>query len=212
MNRISVTDEMLQSLRESLKSKMSGFRLAHTLGVEEMAGRMARIYCPEKERLLRAAALLHDMTKELSTEAQKEIFKSHGLAMSEEIEKAPPTQHAITAALEIPTRFPEFADPELVGAVRYHTTGKADMSLSEKIIYLADYIDFTRTYSDCKALRNMFWNAHPENMDRESRAAHLDRVVERSLELTILDLKENSRPISPETQEAIDWLKNNRKG
>ena len=212
MNNIIITEEMLSPLRESIKCKLSAFRLAHTLGVEEMAARIAKIYCPEKESLLRAAALLHDLTKELSPSVQKELFKKHGEIMSEEIENAPPTQHAITAALEIPERYPEFADPELIGAVRYHTTGKADMSLSEKIIYLSDYIDFTRTYSDSMALRDMFWSAQPENMDKESREAHLDSVVERSLELTIADLKENSRPISPETAEAIEWLKNNRKG
>ena len=210
MSEYIITDEMLNSLREGLKSKMSGFRLAHTLGVEEMAARMARIYCPEKENLLRGAALLHDLTKELSPAAQKQIFEAHGLSMSEDVEKSPPTQHAITAALEIPLRYPEFADPELIGAVRNHTTGKADMTLSEKIIYLSDYIDFTRTYSDCKALRDMFWGANPTEMDKESREEHLDRVIMRSFELTIADLVENSRPISPETKEALEWLKNNR--
>lgn len=207
MSEYFITDGMISSLREGLKSKMSGFRLAHTLGVEEMAARMARIYCPEKENLLRGAALLHDLTKELSPAAQKQLFKDHGLVMSEDVEKSPPTQHAITAALEIPLRYPEFADPELIGAVRHHTTGRADMTLSEKIIYLSDYIDFTRTYSDCKALRDMFWGANPSQMDKESREAHLDRVIMRSFELTIADLKENSRPISPETQEALEWLK-----
>lgn len=207
MSKIIITDEMLSSLREGLKTKMSGFRLAHTLGVEEMAARMARIYCAEKENLLRGAALLHDLTKELSPAAQKKLFEAHGMKMSEDVENSPPTQHAITAALEIPVRFPEFADPELIGAVRNHTTGKADMSLCEKIIYLSDYIDFTRTYSDCKALREMFWGADIASMDKESREAHLDRVILRSLELTVADLQENSRPISPETLEAIEWLK-----
>ena len=62
MDKKVITDEMLSSLRDSLKSKMSGFRLAHTLGVEEMAARIGAIYCPEKLNILRAAALLHDMT------------------------------------------------------------------------------------------------------------------------------------------------------
>lgn len=206
MDRIVITDEMLTALRESLKSKMSGFRLAHTLGVEEMAARIGAIYCPEKLNVLRAAALLHDMTKELSPEAQKEIFERHGEKMSSDAELSPPTQHALTAALEIPVRYPEFADGEVIGAVRYHTTGRANMTLCEKIIYISDYIDFTRTYSDCKALREMFWSASPEKMGPREREIHLDRVILTCLELTVEDLNENSRHISAETLEARDFI------
>lgn len=206
MERIVITDEMLKALRESLKGKMSGFRLAHTLGVEEMAARIGAIYCPEKLNILRAAALLHDMTKELSPEAQKEIFESHGEKMSEDVEMSPATQHAITAALEIPVRYPEFADSEVIGAVRYHTTGRADMALCEKIIYISDYIDFTRTYSDCKALREMFWSACPDKMGEQERILHLDRVILTCLELTVEDLVENSRHVSRETLEARDFI------
>lgn len=203
---IIITDQMLSALREGIRTKMSGFRLAHTLGVEEMAARMGDIYCPEKKNILRAAALLHDMTKELSPTAQKEIFEGHGVEMGEDVKAAPPTQHAITAALEIPVRYPEFAADEVISAVRYHTTGKVDMTLCEKIIYLSDYIDFTRTYSDCKALRDMFWSADFKNMTEAQKEEHLDRVVLRSLELTIADLAENSRHISRETVEARDYL------
>ncbi len=206
---VIITDEMLSSLREKLKTQMSGFRLAHTLGVEEMAARIGEIYCPEKLNILRAAALLHDITKELSPSAQKELFEKHGVEMSEDIENAPATHHAITAALEIPLRYPEFADEEVIGAVRYHTTGGVNMTVCEKIVYLSDYIDFTRTYSDCKALRDMFWSADIRNMSVEEREKHLDRVVLRSLELTIADLKENNRYISAKTLEARDALKKN---
>jgi nicotinate-nucleotide adenylyltransferase len=201
-----ITEEMLSSLRDSLKSKMSGFRLAHTLGVEEMAARIGAIYCPEKLNILRAAALLHDITKELSPEAQRVIFERHGEVMSEDVKQSPATQHAITAALEIPERYPEFADGEVIGAVRYHTTGRAGMTLCEKIIYLSDYIDFTRTYSDCKALREMFWSAVPEKMGEGERMLHLDRVILTCLEMTVEDLIENSRHVSKETLEARDYI------
>ena len=206
MDKKIITDEMLSSLRDSLKSKMSGFRLAHTLGVEEMAARIGAIYCPEKLNILRAAALLHDMTKELSPEAQKAIFEKHGEKMSEDVEKSPAVQHAITAALEIPVHYPEFADEEVILAVRSHTTGRADMTLCEKIIYISDYIDFTRTYSDCKALREMFWKACPAKMGQRERMMHLDRVILTCLELTVDDLRENSRHISAETLEARDFI------
>ena len=202
----NINEEMLTRLRSELKTKMSAFRFAHTLGVEEMAARIGAIYCPEKVNKLRAAALLHDITKELSVEAQKEVFKKHGVVMSRETELAPPIHHAITASLEIPERYPDFADPEILSAVKYHTTGRADMTLCEKIIYISDYIDFTRTYSDCILLRDMFWGAHPESMSKDERLMHLDRVVLKSLELTIIDLNERNRTVTGETVEALDFL------
>ena len=206
-NEIIITDESLLSLKESLRSKMSGFRLAHTLGVEEMAVRIGEIYCPERLNILRAAALLHDITKELSPMAQRKILSNHGIAMSEDLEKSPPTQHAITAALEIPLRYPEFANDEVISAVRNHTTGRAGMSLCEKIIYLSDYIDFTRTYSDCKALRELFWSVDIKNMSQDEREEHLDKVVLKCLEFTVADLEESSKYISRETLLARDYIK-----
>ena len=128
--------------------------------------------------------------------------------MSRETELAPPIHHALTASLEIPERYPDFADPEILSAVKYHTTGRADMTLCEKIIYISDYIDFTRTYSDCILLRDMFWGAHPESMSKDERLMHLDRVVLKSLELTIIDLNERNRTVTSETVEALDFLQN----
>ncbi len=201
-----ITDEMLGELRKRIRESMSSFRLAHTLGVEEMAARIGGIYCPDKVNLLRAAALLHDITKELSPSAQKRIFAKHGVEMSRDVENAQPTQHAITAALEIPELYADFADGELIGAVRYHTTGRENMTLTEKILYLSDYIDFTRTYSDCKALRDMFWNADVAGMTERERLIHLNKVILKSFDLTVIDLIENGRMVSADTINARNSL------
>ena len=65
---LEITKDQLDQLREEITGKMSDFRLAHTLGVERMAKQLCRLYCPEKIEILCAAALLHDVTKELSAE------------------------------------------------------------------------------------------------------------------------------------------------
>ncbi len=201
-----ITEEMLLTLRENVKKSMSARRYSHTLEVEKMAARIGEVYCPEKVDILRAAALLHDTTKELPFCGQEEIFTKHGIAMTEELRNAPSTHHAMTAAFEIPSCYPEFSDCEIIEAVRYHTTGRADMSLCEKIIYLSDYIDMTRTYDDCVKLRNMFWDAEPEKMTADERAEHIDRVILRSLEMTIRDLTERGKIICRDTLEARDSL------
>ena len=76
--------EKISYLRKSVEELMSGFRLRHTLGVEEMAARIGQIYCPEKENVLRAAALLHDITKELAKDEQIALCISHGYEPAKE--------------------------------------------------------------------------------------------------------------------------------
>lgn len=201
-----VSDEMLDRLRASLESEMSPHRFRHTCGVERMAQRIGAIYCPEKTSLLRAAALLHDITKEYKTEEHIRICRELGGEYLDEDLQSPKTFHGKTAALLIPSRYPELADSEIIGAVRYHTTGRADMTLCEKIIYLADYIDDTRTFDDCIRLRSLFWDACPERMNAEERMMHLDGVLLESFDVTVRALLDEGQVINPETVAARNFL------
>lgn len=190
------TEEQIDLLRSSVKETMSSRRFEHTLGVEKMAAKLASIYCPDNESTLRAAALLHDVTKEISTGEQIEIFRQHGMKPTREEFDCPATLHSVTAALVIPERYPEFADEMIINAVKYHTMGRENMTLAEKIIYLADYIDETRTYGDCVALRNEFFDAEPEKMSKKEQLDHLGRVILHSFEITIADLTKRGKVIS----------------
>ena len=122
------SDEMLSSLRESVKNEMGEKRYFHTLEVEKMAARLGEIYAHDKISLLRAAALLHDITKERTTEEHIAICENNGIEVTLADRKAPKMFHSRTAALVIPTKYPEFDVPEIITAVRYHTTGRADMT------------------------------------------------------------------------------------
>ena len=136
-----ITESELDTLRGELAGVMSNKRYRHTVEVEKMAARLSELYCPEKTNILRAAALLHDITKEYSAEKQREICKQYGIALGKYDILSPKTFHAKTAARLIPEKYPAFAAPEVIEAVRWHTTGRADMTICEKILYLADYID-----------------------------------------------------------------------
>ncbi len=204
--QINITDAMIDRLREEISRKMSDSRLAHTLGVEKMAAKIAEVYCPEKINILRAAALLHDITKELKASEQEEIFKEYGVEISEEMRNSYPTMHSHTAALIIPKLYPEFACEEIINAVRYHTTLRENMTLTEEIIYFSDYIDETRTYKDCVRLRYMFWSVEFESMSEKERIAHLDSIVSESFDMTLKDLIDRNRIISPDTVKARNSL------
>ena len=203
---MNFTEKQLDLLREEIKGKMSEFRYGHTLGVERMAARLSRLYCPEKESLLRAAALLHDITKERSLDEQIKIFDKSGITPTEEQMAVLPTLHAVTAPLVIPEKYPEFAADELLDAIRYHSTGRENMTLSEKIIFLSDYIEDTRKFEDCIALREEFFAAEPEKMSERERMAHLNRVILHSIEISVKDLEEKGKVIESNTLRAREGL------
>lgn len=204
--------ETLEKLRGRVRAEMSDFRWSHTEGVERMAQRLAAIYSPDRENLWRAAALLHDITKEKKTDEQIKICEQYGYKLREDEISSPAILHAITASLIIPEEYHEFACDEIISAVRWHTTGRADMSLCEKIIYLADYIEDTRKYEECIALRNEFFDAHPEKMTAEGAIEHLDRVILQSLCMTIEDITAKGGRVCAETLAAKEYLENNLSG
>ena len=145
-NSLALSDEMLTALREALAQNMSEKRYRHTLGVESMAIRLGELYCPEQIPCLRVAALLHDLTKEETFEKQLQLCQQFGIIIDDLDKMAPKTFHARTAAALIPVAYPEFADRMVIDAVRWHTTGHKGMTLTENLIYLADYIDDTRKF------------------------------------------------------------------
>ena len=194
------------TLRERVTADMSEKRARHTLAVEQMAARLAALYCPEKEQVLRVAALLHDVTKEWKTDRHVAFLQEKGVEVRALDVAAPKTLHARTAALFIPEAFAEYADPEVISAVRFHTTGREGMTVCEKLIYLADYIDLSRTFPDCVELREMFWGADPAGMDTKAREAHLRRVLISSFDRTIRGLLEEGGLVSPETMLARNEL------
>ena len=199
-------DAEIAALREQVIREMSPKRFLHTAAVEEMVTRLATLFCPEEIPALRVAALLHDITKEYSAETHMEILTSKGQAPEAGEEYAYKTFHARTAALLIPEKYPDFNCETVVSAVRWHTTGHEGMTLPEKLLYLADYIDESRLFPDCVRLRSFFWNARPETMTMDEREAHLRRTLIMSFDMTMRALLSEDAVISPDTALARNRL------
>lgn len=196
MTDSSFTEAMLDGLRERVKGLMSEKRYVHTCAVERMVVRLGELYCPELIPELRAAALLHDITKEETLENQLQLCEKFDIILEPTARLAPKTLHARTAAALIPSEFPEFATETVIHAVRWHTTGCDDMKIADKLVYLADYIDDSRKFIDCVRLREIFWGADPAAMDERTRLAHLRDVLILSFDMTIRGLIEDGVPIS----------------
>lgn len=199
-----ITEEMLDCLRGELEEKlragkMSEKRFFHTVEVEKMAVRLGEIYAPEKISILRAAALLHDVTKEYSTDMQLKLCAEYAIDIGEIDLYAPKTLHARTGAAVAGKEYADFVTDEVLGCIRWHTTGRAGMTLCEKLVYLADYIDMSRKFDDCVKLREYFFSVEFDSMTKEQRLAHLDNTLLLSFDMTIEGLLETRTPISPDT-------------
>lgn len=199
-------EKELDALRDEIRAGMSEKRFRHTYEVEKMVSYLAELYMPEKIEILRAAALLHDVTKEYSTEDHIRILVERGIDVSEEDVCSPKTLHARSAAALIPERYERFAADEVISCVRWHTTGRPDMTLSEKLIYLADYIDMSRTFDDCVRLREAFMRVEPQNLSVEERLIHLDKILIMSFDMTMSGLLADGLPISHYTVDARNSL------
>jgi nicotinate-nucleotide adenylyltransferase len=194
-----ITEEDIARLREEIQGEMGARRLSHTLAVEEEAKEIAKWYLPQNIAEISASALLHDVTKECSTEEQIALCRRYGLPVNEEELASPKILHAKTAAAVIADRYPAYAREEILDAVAKHTTGAKEMSLFAKILYLADYTEKTRTFPDCVMLRDAFFGADPAQMSEDERLEHFRKLLVLSFDKTIAALIEEGSLISEDT-------------
>jgi nicotinate-nucleotide adenylyltransferase len=143
----------------------------------------------------REAAILHDITKHLELEDQLQLCRKYGI-MTDNVEMAEvKLLHAKTGAAVARDLYG--ASRAVHDAILWHTTGRADMTLLEKIIYVADYIEPTRDFAGLDILRGLAYS-------------DLDEAVITGLRMSIDDMR--SRGIIPHkrTAEALDWLTEHR--
>lgn len=204
------SEERLHALRRAVASRLSAYRLAHSLGVEKEVTALAALYCPEKASMLAAAALLHDLTKEYDEPTQKALLAAAGVTLRPD-EQTPAIWHAMTAPFVIRRDFPDFAVPELLSAVRWHTTGRAGMTLPDALLFLADLTEPGRTFAGCVALRRMLWEPDMQKMTPSDRLLHLSAVLIACYEDIQKRLTTAGLPLSRDTAEAAEDLKKQEK-
>ena len=190
---------MLGALRDKIGGYISERRLSHTLAVEREITYLSSVYAPEDEYTLRVAALLHDITKELPTIKQLQLCDEFGIMYTREEILTPKIFHSRTAPAVIRRDFPEFATDTVLSAVRWHTTGRAGMTLAEQLLFLADYIEDTRTFPSCVELRRFFY----DGIERaDNKAQHLSDTMIMAFDMTIRELCEEKQPIHVDTVSA----------
>lgn len=183
----------VSTIKEKLQSALSIERYVHTLGVEKEAVKLAKKY-GEDEKKAQYAALLHDCAKDYPNDLKKRLCKEYHIPLDDIMKKQIDLCHPFLGA-EVAKREYEVNDEEILDAIRYHTTGRSNMTALDKIIFLADYIEEGRKMHD----------ALPKA--RELAYEDLDEAVKFVLEKTIEYIKNKGRILHPLSQEALNFYK-----
>lgn len=181
----------LEELRPIALSYLKAKRIPHVLGTEQTAKALAEKYGADVEKA-RFAALLHDATKRLSMAEQLALCEHYHIALDELEQHALKLLHAKTGAAL--ARDVYGADDEIYSAILWHTTGKPKMTVLEKVLYLADYIEPNRDFDGVDDLRKVVWE-------------DLDRGLAMGLAMTVEEMKERGNPVHYNTLEALEYLR-----
>lgn len=191
--------EEIEKLQKKIKDKLPEKRYNHTVGVRYTAQSLAMRYGEDLERAA-YAGILHDCAKYCSGEKMLEKCQKHGIAITEVENKNPQLLHAKLGVYYARHRY-GVDDEEVLSAIRWHTTGKAAMTLLEKIVFLADYIEPNRKL--IPGLRQI----------RELAFCDLDAAICKTLENTISYLQKqdksasNAKSYDPNTVSAYEYYK-----
>ena len=184
---INCTDR--ESLEEFIKTNLKESRYRHSMGVEEMAVRLARMHGADSEKAA-FAGRYHDLAKNFDEETMDAYIRKYGLP--EYLIGNNALAHSKVGAAILENEF-GVTDKEILDSVRYHTTARKDMTLLDEVIFVADVVEDNRTYSDLDYYQDLAYR-------------DLDRACLEILEYTIGSLTAKGRVIDKDTIEARDWV------
>ena len=202
--RSYVTDEVYDYLRMNLlyespfmeykrllREKLDDFRFLHSLNVADSAASLARFYGADEKKAY-FAGLFHDIMKNENSADMLKMMEKGGIILSRTEKANPKLWHAMAGEVCLRDEL-GISDCEILSAVRYHTTGKAGMSLFDKLIYVADYISAERNYPDVSVMRTLSFK-------------NLDEACLYSLQYTLRTLSAKETVIHPDSLDFYNEL------
>ena len=176
-------------LREKAYAWLKPKRIAHVAGCESEAVKLAMRWGEDPETAAEAG-ILHDITKKLNFEEQLILCGKYGIINDNLELGSPKLLHAKTGAALARDLFG--ISDRVYNAIRWHTTGKPDMTLLEKIIYLADYIEPTRDFPGVEKLRELCYE-------------DIDAAMALGLSMSLADIRSYGEEPYKDTVEACEW-------
>lgn len=187
----------LKKLRKEMEKELTSKRYEHTLSVAYTAASLAMVHGADTESAL-LAGMLHDCAKCFSAKKLISLCKKNNLPISEvELQNPTALLHAKAGSFLAQEKY-GISDEDILNAIKYHTTGRPDMSKLEKILYIADYIEPGRM--------------HAANLKQIRKTAYedLDRALFRILEDTLAYLHSTGGRIDSMTKATYESVKSNQ--
>ena len=179
-----------ENYQTMIRPFLSEKRFRHSVCVAEMAEHLARKFGADMEKAW-TAGILHDILKEQSPEDQLKMMDEFGIILTDEERPAQKLWHAILGAAYLEREL-GISDREILDAIRYHTTARANMTLLEKVVFVADFISADWKFEGVEVLR-------------QAAETSLDQAVLLGASMTIQDLAERHHTIHPDTIAAYNW-------
>lgn len=189
---------MYSEYKNLLKERLDEHRYYHSLCVADEAKRLAEKCGVDSEKAY-LAGLLHDVTKNATSQEHLQIFARFGIILNDIEKNAKKLWHAISGAAFCENIL-NITDSEIIDAIRYHTTAKADMSPLCKLLYLADFTSADRNYPDVDVMRKLVDESFDEafvyalqytikDLCDQKRAVHFDTLAAYNGAVTSLEVK-----------------------
>ena len=182
---------------EEIKNRLTPDRLYHALNVADEAKKLAKHYGADEQKAF-TAGLLHDILKNTPDSELLQYFERNGIMLTETERARRKTRHAMAGA-DFLRRELHVTDEDILSAVRWHTTGRAGMTLLDKVLFVADFISADRDYPGVERMR-------------EKAYVSLEDAMLEGLQFTINELVENAWPVHEDSIRAYNELVINRKG
>ena len=181
----------LPRLREEAYAMLKKKRVDHVKGCEKEAMKLAMRFGADPDKAA-VAAILHDITKSLDLTNQLILCSRYGIICDDIEKNSPSLLHSKTGACRARELFD--IDQTVFDAIWWHTTGRPDMSLMEKVIYLADYIEPTRDFEGIEKLRTAVYQ-------------DIDSAMALGLKMSMEDVEQRGFPLHRNTADAFEYYK-----
>lgn len=164
-------------------------RFYHSQCVAREAERLALLYHADPSKA-RTAGILHDIMKDTEPSEQLKITEKFGIILRKRESPVPPPWHAAAGAAYIYGVL-GVKDREILSAVECHTWGRKDMTVLEKVLYVADYISDDRDYPGVEIMR-------------EAAGRSLEEAIFKGVAWTLSDVANQGKPLDPDSVYAYD--------
>ena len=192
MNNLNIENIDTKQIIEKLNTMLKPKRLEHSINVAKCAIKLSEIYGYDKEKAY-LAGLVHDCAKYFTKEQIDSYVEKYNIELDPlEVDNIA-LSHSIIGSFAIQDVF-NIQDMDIINAVRYHTTGRENMSILEKIIFMADMIEEGRNFPGVDELRKLSFNGQ------------LDKALITSLNNTIKFVIDNDQLIHPRSVKARNYL------